>query len=75
MLDHRPRNSLGRGQHAGDIDRQDTVARLGGVGERRSFVLDPCCGDEAVDAGVLGCDAGDESVQRGNVEHVDGVVG
>jgi hypothetical protein len=27
-----------------------------------------------VEAGVLGCDAGDESVQRGDVKHVDGVV-
>lgn len=38
-------------------------------------MLDSGCGDEAVETGVLVGDAGDESVQRGDVENVGRVVG
>lgn len=75
MRQHGARDGLRGRHHAGDVYGQDAVACLSGVGQRRRFVLDPSCGDETVELGVCSGDAGDESVQRRDVENVDGVVG
>lgn len=75
MRQHRARNDLRRGHHTRDVHSQDAVAYIGGVSESGRFVLNSGCGNEAVETGVLVGDAGDESVQRGDVDNVDGVVG
>lgn len=62
MDEHGARDGLGGGEHAGDIYGEDGGAGLCGVGQGGGFVLDPGGGDEAVEAGVLRGDGGDEGV-------------